>query len=93
MLEVKEVFLNKTKGYRFGDCEWYESFTDNLGLLFRQYQKLYGKCVSRVYVDQAMGDGTMNTYQVGWVFEKKMKYEDCNDFYIREVWVEYRKKV
>ena len=49
------------------------------GAIFRFCQKEYGRCVSGVYV----GEGD----QVGWVFEKRMQYEDCNDTYIRQVWV------
>lgn len=35
---------------------------------------------------------TFKAVPVGWVFVKRMKYEDCEDTYIREVWVETRIK-
>jgi hypothetical protein len=87
-LWVSETFLNKTKDFRFGDTEPYETYTDTIGQLFREMQREYGRCVSRVYTDAS---GT--TKQIGWVFEKRMQYEDARgndterDYYIREVWV------
>lgn len=85
---IEETFINKDKGYRFGDSGVYESFTDDKGKLFKSLQKEYGRCVSRVYVDQKEGPPK----QIGWVFEKKMQYEDARNnkpesFYMREVWV------
>lgn len=91
MLMVQETYVDKTKGYRFSESEWYEAYTDSRRKLFRNCQQEYGKCVSKVYVDTQEG-----TKQVGWVFEKKMVYEDCrnrpteDDKYIREVWVSVR---
>jgi hypothetical protein len=39
MLQVKETYVNETKGYQFGDVPWYEPYTDNIGKLFRTMQK------------------------------------------------------
>jgi len=51
--------------------------------VFREAKKQYGKCMSKIYVD------TENSIQVsGWVFEKKVKYADCNDKYIQRAWIE-----
>jgi hypothetical protein len=32
--------------------------------------------------------GEEKPIQIGWVFEKKVKYQDCNKFYLQETWVE-----
>lgn len=91
-MKMKETFINQTKGYRFGDNDWYEPYTDNVGKLFRSLQKEYGRCVSKVYRDTKD-----KTITCGWVFEKRMKYEDARgndpdrDYYTREVWVEIAK--
>lgn len=83
-LWVRETFVNETRGYRFGETPAYETYTDDLGRLFRDMQREYGRCVSSMYVDKRDG----RTVQTGWVFSKRMQYEDCDETYTREVWVE-----
>ncbi len=80
---IQENFINRTEGYRFGDSDKYEPFTDDLGRLYKFLMAEYGRCTSRVYVDTKQN----GTKAVGWVFIKRMKYEDCNKTYLREVWV------
>lgn len=86
-LLISESFVNATKGHRFGDSEPYEPQTDDIGKLFASMQREYGRCVSSMYVDGP--DGTAK--RIGWVFQKRMQYEDYRGhgerFYIREVWV------
>lgn len=85
---ISETFVNETKGYRFGETGPFEAWTDDKGKLFRSLRQEYGRCTGRVYVDT---DG--KTKPVGWVFEKRMKYEDARgndreqDYYTRSVWV------
>jgi len=86
---LKETFVDETKGHPFGSGDWYESWTDDQGKLFRSLQKEYGRCDSAMYQDRA--DGTV---KIGWVFGKRMRYEDARgndperDFYLRKVWVQ-----
>ena len=95
---VSETFINATEGYQFGDSEPYEPYTDDVGRLFREMQKEYGRCVSSVYVDEPSGTKLADTGQpsgkvkrIGWVFQKRMEYEGYRGhgerFYTREVWV------
>ena len=80
---ISETYINETEGYIYGETtEPYEPFTDDLGELFRYGQKEYGRCVSKAYVDTDDGPKA-----VGWVFQKRTQYEDCDDTYVREVWV------
>lgn len=86
-LWIKETYINKTEGYRFGDFDVIESFTDDPGRLFKELQREYGRCTGRVHVDKGP-----DVLDIGWVFEKRMKYEDATgnkptDYYLREVWV------
>lgn len=89
MLVISESFINETKGYRFGDSGWFEPYTDDIGALFRDLRSEYGTCVGHVYVDTDKGE----TVPVGWVFRKRMEYEDWRPgsrgdrTYLREVWV------
>lgn len=87
-LEVRETYFDKDTSRRFGQSDWYEPFTDKLGTLFRHNQQEFGRCVSKVYV---VDSPSSPLRQIGWVFEKRMRYEGESDRYIREVWVEYRR--
>lgn len=79
MLHLQIDTINKTKGYRFGDSGVFESCYDNTGKAFKGLRKEYGRCISKMYV----GEGS----HIGWVFIKKAKYDDCNEYYLQETWV------
>ncbi len=82
---VNETYVNKTTNTRYGESGLYESFTDSLKKLFQSFQKEYGGCASKMFIDSKSG-----TKHIGWVFAKKMKYEDTGESYVREVWVEIK---
>jgi len=79
-MRVSETHINATKGYQLGDEDIYEPYTDNIGDLFRSFQKEYGRCISKCYIDP-------DAKQIGWVFQKKVQYTDCDEYYIHEVWI------
>jgi hypothetical protein len=81
-LWVSETYINADKGYRYGEAEPYETFTDNPGELYRSLRKEYGRCTGNIFVDKEAGP-----QKVGWVFVKRVCYDDCKDTYLREVWV------
>lgn len=101
-LEMRESYINQDEHCRFGESDWYEPWTDDRGEIFRDAQKEYGRCVSKVYRDLPGGE----VRAVGWVFEKKMRYEDARpifqstitrsaiydakSYYVREIWVELK---
>jgi len=80
---AQEEYVNATKGYRCGDSDVYETFTDDLKHLFRAFQRDYGRCTSKVYIENP--DGSVRA--IGWVFQKMEKYTDCNETYLQEVWI------
>ena len=79
---VQETFVNRTRNAIVGESEPYEPYTDNTGRLFRAYQREHGRCISKMYAD-----GPTEPIQVGWVFLKRQKYDDCNETYLSETWV------
>ena len=97
-LQIQESFVSieadGEKSYRLGESDWYEPFTDELGQLFASLRREYGGCTGKVYQDTPDGDPD----PIGWVFEKKVEYEDADRaglqgrdrFYTRQVWVTYR---
>jgi hypothetical protein len=91
---IQESFVNSTEGYRFGDSDVYETYTDDRSKLFKDMQREYGRCESKIYIDGPDG----KAIQVGWVFTKTMDYEDARaDWpkerrqYVREVWITLHK--
>lgn len=89
---IRETFLNQTKGHTIGESDWYEPWTDDIGKLFLAMQREYGRCVSKMYIDRGS-----ESVAVGWVFAKRMEYEDYRGrgdrYYVREVWVHLADRV
>lgn len=79
---VQETWIDRTDDCLLGEGEVYESFTDNVGELFKSLQKESGKCIGKLHLGHK---GEILT--IGWVFLRKEKYTDCNKTYLRETWV------
>jgi hypothetical protein len=86
-LHIQETWINASEGYSTGSTDVYESYTDDKGELFRSLQNEYGRCISRVYIDSKNGQ----PQAVGWVFQKRQKYDDSNDTFLLETWVTVHK--
>lgn len=86
---MHETYVNVDKNACFGESDWFEPWTEDTGKLYKDLVREYGRCVSSVYIDQENSP----PLRVGWVFRKRMKYEDSPDTYIREVWVELAESV
>jgi hypothetical protein len=82
-LLISETYINLDKGYRFGDSDVYETFTSDRGELYRSLVREFGRCTGKVYIDRE----NQTPQAIGWVFVKRMQYDDCNETYLREVWV------
>lgn len=88
-LYIRETFINETRGAQFGKTDWYETWTSDLGKLFKGLQRDYGAATT-MYQDRPLGP----PIKIGWVFRKRMRYDDArgNDleknWYTREVWVQ-----
>lgn len=81
---VRETFLNADEGYLLGEpVVTSDIFSGEPGDIFRAAQAEYGGCVSRIYVDTSEG-----VRSLGWVFQRREKFSDCDETYTREVWVE-----
>jgi hypothetical protein len=77
------TMVNKTGSCIFGEVEPYEVWTDDIGELFKSLQKEHGRCTGKSYVDLPNGGHR----QIGWVFEKRVRYQDGSDTYLQEAWV------
>jgi hypothetical protein len=77
-MKINISHVNRDNGYIYSQ---YDEKLDNQdrGGLFRRLSREFGRCSSKVYVEE----GT----QVGWCFEKKAQYDDTGETYIMETWV------
>ena len=82
-LFIQETFINKTRNARIGETEVYQAFTDEIGKLYRDLVREYGRCRGKVYIDRV----ARAPMAIGWTFEKRVKYDDSPETYLREVWV------
>jgi len=82
---IRETWVNKTEGYITGNTELYKPFTDDIKELLQTLRKEYGECISKIFVDP-------DAKQIGWVFEKKVKYDDCNETFLMQTGVELHEK-
>jgi hypothetical protein len=85
---ISEHFVNATESVRIGESDVFEAWTDSPGQLFRSLQKEYGACKSKVYID---GPDNQSIH-VGWIFRKRVQYQDCDEAYLQEVWVTVHEK-
>ena len=79
---IQETHVNRTQNAIVGETEPYEPYTQDTGRLFKACQREHGRCTGKMYVD-----GPTEPKQVGWVFEKRQRYQDCNETYLAETWV------
>ena len=84
---IGESTINRTEGYRIYDTvqpikETYFDEDVTPGEIFRACQKEHGRCDSKVYVSVGSGN-----FQIGWVFVKRVKYDDCNETFLQETWI------
>ena len=77
--EIKNHDTDEERRFYLGDGGVYETRFDDKGKLFLFLQKEHGRCVSRVYIDPHR--------EVGWVFQKLVRYTDSKEKYLQEVWV------
>ena len=80
---VVEHYTNETEGHRFGEMATAMPAGDCP--TFRDLQREYGRCASKVYHDSPDG----RPVAVGYFFESMQKYEDTGQPYKRGVWIEF----
>ena len=79
---VLEEFINADRGNLFHSDKRYVEDA-SIGELFRTMSREHGRCISKVFVDRPDG----SAQHVGWVFQKRERYEDTGEPYLRETWV------
>ncbi len=63
----------------------------NIHKMFKYFQKEYGRCVGKMFIDKA--DKNKGSDHVGWVFQKRRMYDDCKETYLSETWVSLSTKI
>lgn len=94
LVEIKDRNLDTEKRTIFSEGPVCVTKYTTTASLFLALQREYGKCVSRQYRDVTV-DGKPVSKQIGWVFEKRMPYEDAwrikkgqPKTFLQETWVE-----
>ncbi len=85
---IQENYVNKSQNLRCGESDVYESRHETKTELYKGLVKEFGRCVSRMY-----NDGPKGTKCIGWVFEKRMKYDDSDETFIQQTWVSVHSKM
>lgn len=88
-MKIIETAVNATEHYRLYDDivtdveETYCLDADSTpGDIYRWCLKEHGRCTSKVYVDT--DDGPIH---IGWVFQKREKYDDSDETFLKETWI------
>ena len=84
-IEVRE----DDKRYGIFESDVYESWFDTsmpMSRILKHLMKDYGRIIEKVYV------GDENLIHVGYVFQKRVKYEDSKDTYILETWITFHEQ-
>lgn len=76
---IRVVLTNEDEGHRFSDftedVEWPWQLNDdgapNIGGIYRDAVREYGRCVSKVYIERDDGD----SIPIGWYFVKRARYD------------------
>lgn len=82
-LWARECTVDRTANCRGDWSGWQETAYTTPGELFRFLRGEYGGKVGRMYRELEGGD-----IQVGWVFTRRMKYDDSPEMFLAEIWVE-----
>jgi ferredoxin-thioredoxin reductase catalytic subunit len=85
--ETKEIENSReeveTHSYRlYSDVENWDQCAD-VSCVYKTALREYGRCISKIYIDDKDG----GSKHIGWVFQKRQKYEDCNETYLQETWI------
>jgi hypothetical protein len=90
IIAIENKDKENERRFRVLEGEPYESSCDDPGRLFKLMQREYGGCVSKCYLDNVVNPD--KPQHIGWVFQKRVKFEDSSDTYIQEVWVTLHEK-
>lgn len=87
-LFIEEKYINRTENCVNGKSDIYETSSENTGELFKRLKSAHGRCSGNMYIDLKSGESK----KIGWVFVKRIKYSDCKDTFLQEVWVSVHKE-
>lgn len=82
-MHAKITMINSDRGLRFE--EFKQELTPNTTKteLYNRMMREYGRPVSKVYV----GEQPKDIMAIGWVFQKRVPYDDGPGTFLQETWV------
>lgn len=82
---VKIDMVNASEGYLiYEDVLCLEDLYLTDDNLYKSMQAEYGRCISKVYIDT---DDPMRPKPIGWVFQRRMKYDFGDKTFLQETWI------
>jgi hypothetical protein len=87
---ISVLYTNASENHCIGEEEAHETRFTTISELYKFCIHEFGACKSKIFVDTKDPNKSKH---VGWYFERKEKYEDCNDKYLRGVWVTVHDKL
>lgn len=86
---ISLVVANATENHIIGDVAKHETNCHTTGALFARLLQTEGKCIHKLYANTLQArdsdiwkyDNVNKCVQIGWVFRKLTKYDDCNEKY------------
>lgn len=84
-IHIREEWVNRSENYHCGDSGVYETWASQSekGKLFRSLQNEHGRCTGKIYIDTKSGE----TLHIGWIFEKRVRYNDSSETFLLETWI------
>jgi len=84
-LAVTTDVINADRGYRVWSSDEPDMVEDgeSIGYIYKCYAREYGRPMSKVYVTTADN----RDIPIGWVFQKRERYQDTGESYLQETWV------
>ena len=85
-LYVQEEYIDATQHAYCGNSDVYETGHDTIGTLYRALRREWGRCIGKVYLDRSCPEQGEYAQAIGWVFVRRVRYEDSRKTYLRKVW-------
>lgn len=82
--QVKTTYVNRSDNHINGEdvINIGDSIIDDVKSLYKYGLSDFGRCIGKIYID----DDDNSAKHVGYIFVKRVKYTDCDETFLQEVW-------
>ena len=78
---IRTSYVDRTRNLCIGEdtIPINKTYIYSMSDLYKLGLREYGRCISKCYVDDSV--------HIGYVFQKRAKYEDTDETYLQETWL------